>query len=479
MTEDRNTVAGRVERHGTDRIPTVERHGSPRDLFAVWAGSNVTYLYFVLGGLLVLFGLNAWQAIAVVVAGNLFFAVVGFLAITGPVAGVPSQVFGRAFYGIRGNRVLNLLSTWLVGVLYEAINLAVGATVGFALVLYLTPSAPAWVQAAIVLGLALVTFTISVYGHATIMRVSGVVTWVLLAGIAVLGVFVLLNADLAYEPAGGSLEGPQLWAIALAGFTIIASAPLSWQVGADYSRYLPENTSPVRVAFWTGFGGFLPAAVIGCLGVLAGTVVDMSDPALGMAGILPSWFYPIFLFIVMVGSITNNSLTAYSTGLALLAAGVKWRRSITVIFDAVVAIGVTMYALFISNFIDTLSGLLEVSLVILAPTMAIYAVDIILRRNRYDGRVLENDKRDSPNWFRHGWNPAGLVALVVGSVATALFVSTTFYMGPIAAALGGADLSPLVGMLVGGGLYAFLAGPKIRSRQGGHSEAALVQGAAL
>lgn len=459
----KSTAPSRVEQNGTNTIPLVQRHGSPRDLFAVWAGSNVTYLYFVLGGLLVLFGLNVWQAIAVVIAGNLFYAGVGLLAISGPTSGMPGAVVTRSFYGVRGNRVLNLASGWFVGVLYEAINLSVGATVGFALVLWFAPGAPLWVQGALALALAILTFTISVYGHAAILRFSAWITWVLLIGIAIMALFVIIRADFAYEPEGGSLEGAQLWAVALAGFTIIASAPLSWQVGADYARYLPPDSKPSRVAFWTGFGGFLPAVVIGILGVLAGTVVDMSDPTTGMASILPTWFYPIFLVIVIVGSIANNALTAYSTGLNLMAAGVRWRRSVTVIFDAVIAVSITLYALFISNFLDSLSGLLEISLVILAPTMAIYVVDIILRRNRYNGQALEDESRGGANWYRSGWNPAGLTALIIGAAMTALFVSTTFYTGPLSTALGGADLSPIVGSLVAGGLYAFLAGGGIRA----------------
>ncbi len=458
-----NIRAGRIEQHGTDHVSNSERHGSPRELFAVWAGSNVIYLYFLLGGILVLLGLDVWQALAVVVAGNLLFTGVGFLAISGPPAGVPSEVIGRSFYGVRGNRAVNVAVGWLVGVLYEAINLSVGALVGFTLVRWFTPDAPDWVKAGLVIGLAVVTFTISVYGHATILKVSKWVTWALLAGIAVLAWFVLTHADFAYRPEGGALSGPELWATAAAGFTIIASAPLSWQVGADYSRYLPEDSSPRRVAFWTALGGFVPAVVIGSLGVLAGTVVDMSVPEESMAAILPSWFYPVFLLVVVVGSITNNAVTAYSTGLALMAAGVRWKRSVTVVFDAVIAVSITLYALFVSDFLGTVSGLLEVSIAVLAPAMGIYAVDILLRRNRYDGIALQDERRAGPNWFRGGWNPAGCTALLFGAVVTALCVNTTFYTGPLSAALGGADVSPIVGLLLGGGLYALLARRSIRT----------------
>jgi len=72
--------AGRIETHGTDYIPEAERHGKPRSLFAVWAASNLTYLYLVLGGTLILLGLNLWQAVGVIVAGNLLWIAVGYLS---------------------------------------------------------------------------------------------------------------------------------------------------------------------------------------------------------------------------------------------------------------------------------------------------------------------------------------------------------------------------------------------------------------
>ena len=49
--------AGRVETHGIDYIPDTERHGRARELFAVWATPNVSYLALVVGGALILMGL--------------------------------------------------------------------------------------------------------------------------------------------------------------------------------------------------------------------------------------------------------------------------------------------------------------------------------------------------------------------------------------------------------------------------------------
>jgi nucleobase:cation symporter-1, NCS1 family len=458
--------AGRIETHGTDYIAEDERHGRARSLFAVWAASNVTYLYIVLGGTLILLGLNVWQALGVIIAGNLFWILVGFLSISGPASGSPSEVVTRTMFGIRGNRIFNLIVGWMIGVAYEAINLSVGALAGFALVEQFGGTASPVVKFAIVLATAIVTFTISVYGHATIVKLSGWFTWILLVCLVVLAFFVIQHANFGYEtPAKTAPHGWALWAVAAIGFTIIASSPLSWGTGADYSRYLPSTVSKKAVVWWTTLGGFVPAVALGSLGVLAGTVVDMTNPQSSLKTLLPAWFYPIFLLVILLGSITNNVLTAYSTGLALLAAGIPWRRSVTVIFDAVIAVAITCYALFISNFFDSLNNILELTVALLGPALAIYAVDIILRKNRYDGPELHDETRGGPFWYSHGFNWAGVIALVVGTGIATMFVDTDVFVGPIANILGGADLSAFVGPLVAALIYAIMMTISTRSHR--------------
>jgi purine-cytosine permease-like protein len=462
--------AGRIETHGTDYIPDADRHGRPRSLVAVWAASNLTYLYLVLGGTLILLGLNLWQAIAVIVVGNLFWIAVGYLSISGPASGTPSEVVTRAMYGVRGNRLTNLVVGWIIGVAYEAINLSVGALAGFALVEQFAGHASLQVKIAIVVVTAVVTFTISVYGHATIVKLSGWFTWILLACIVVLAVFVVIHANFGYvTPAKYAVHGAALWAVAAIGVSIIASAPLSWGTGADYARYLPATTSSKAVMWWTALGGFAPSVVLGVIGALAGTVVDMTDPQSSLSTLLPAWFYPVFLVVIILGSITNNVLTAYSTGLALLAVGIPWKRSITVIFDAIVAVAITCYALFISNFFDSLNSILELTVALLGPAITIYAVDIALRRNAYVGPELEDQSRASKFWYRGGFNLAGLIALIVGTAAASLFLDTTLYVGPLSNALDGADLSVIVGPIVAGAIYVGMTLASRRNRTGGLS----------
>ena len=447
--------ASRVEQHGIDYIPTAERHGRARQLFGVWAMSNVTYLYIVLGGTMIMLGLNVWQAMAVVVAGNLFWALVGLLAVSGPSSGTPSGVVARSMFGVRGNRVNVAIVGWAIAVSYEAINLIVGALAGFAFIEQIGLTATTPVKLVIVAATAVVTLAISVYGHATIVRVSGWFAGGLVVICGILAVFVVQHADLHYAPTSAP-HGSALWAAALAGVTIIASGPLSWGSGADYARYLPETTSPRATAAWTALGGFAPAVLLGALGVLAGTAVDMTDPQTSLAAILPGWFYPVFLLAIVVGSITNNVLTAYSSGLSLQAVGVKASRAFTVFFDGVVGVSLALYALFVSNFMDTVGSILELSVSLLGPSLAIYGADIILRRNRYDGQALHDESPTSPVWYRNGINWCGVTAQVVGTTLALLCVNSTIFVGPVASALGGADLSCLVGPVVGSGIYVVL-----------------------
>jgi NCS1 family nucleobase:cation symporter-1 len=448
---------GHIEARGIDYVPDDERHGRPSELFWVWAASNVNYLYIVLGGLLMVFGLNVWQGLLVVVVGNLFWGAIGLLAVSGPVAGTPSSVITRSMFGIRGNRVYTGVFNWPTFIAYEAINLCLGALAGFAFAdqLGVSPNRP--VQVLVVVLTAALTLVISVYGHATILRMSGVFTAVLALVMLVLGVFVLLKADWGYAadpsfaPTGGVLIGTMV-----AGVTVMASSPLSWGISADYARYLPADTSRFAVAAWTALGGFIPAVVLGSIGVLAGSVVDMEDPQTSLSAILPGWFYPVFLLMIVFGCITNNILTMYSSGLCLQAIGIPLKRSITVLFDGVLGVGMACYALFVSDFTSTLSSLLELSVALLGPSIAIYAIDIIVRRNRYDGADLHNETPTSAYWYNGGVNWAGFAALFLGTGAAALWLNTTSYVGPLAKHFDGADLSSVVGPVVSIVVYAGL-----------------------
>jgi purine-cytosine permease-like protein len=447
--------AGHIETHGADYIPASERHGRPRELFWVWMSANVVYLYFVIGGVLMLLGLSLWEALAITVAGNLWWAAVGWLAISGPASGTPSVAIMRAMFGVRGSRVFGAGLGVVIGVFYEIINIAFATLAALAMIAWFGVTLPAGAEWIVLLVVGGLSYVIGIYGHATILKLAPWFSAALAVVFVVLGAFVVGAADFAYAPS--PLDPGEHTAMLLLGFAVVASSPLSWGTGADYARYLPADVSKTKVAVWTALGGFVPAIAIGTLGVLAGTAIDMTDPQVTIAEIVPAWFMPIFLGMIVLSSITNNVLVAYSTGLYAQGLGFRVSRVVTIIVTGVVSTGAAAWFLFLApSFLDTLNSSLELAVAVLGPLVAVYAVDILLRRNRYDGLALAEERRGGPFWYTGGVFWPGVIAMTGATTTAVLMANTTLYVGPLSLALGGADLSALAGPVIGAGLYAIL-----------------------
>src|SRR5216684_4415458 len=117
----------RLEISTIQPIPREERHGTARDLFTVWFGSNLMLLTIVTGGLAVtVFGLPFGWAVTALAVGNLVGAV--FMALhsaQGPTLGVPQMIQTRGQFGSLGS----LLVVVIVLVMYVgflASNLVLG-----------------------------------------------------------------------------------------------------------------------------------------------------------------------------------------------------------------------------------------------------------------------------------------------------------------------------------------------------------------
>ena len=447
---------GHIEVRGIDYVPDSERHGTARELLFVCMAPNILYLDIILGGAMIKLGLGIWPAIGVIVAGNLYWLLIGLVSVSGSRSGTPGAVVMRAMFGVRANRVNVAISIWAIMVAYEGINLSVGALAGFALLQNLGVGLNGTWKLAIVIAISVATITVGVYGHATIVKLSSYFTIGLTLSFVVLAWFVLGHVNLHYIPPAAS-SSASIWAAATVGFVIIASNPLSWPPGADYTRYLPADTSAGDIVLWTTVGAFVPAVLLSVLGALAGTVVDMTDPQTSFAAILPKWFYPVFLFVIILSSFTNNVITAYSSGLALQGVGIKARRAVTVSIDGIVAVSLTIYALFISNFFDALNNFLSLSVAVLGPCTAIYVVDSLLCRNQYDGVQLSDESPQSPFWYDRGVYWPGVVSLGLGTIAALLCINSPVFVGPIAHALKGSDLSAIVGPAIAAVVYFALA----------------------
>ncbi|MER6997309.1 cytosine permease [Streptomyces sp. NPDC000410] len=449
----RTGVAGdevfHVETHGIDPIPDEERHGSAKDLFWLWFGSNLTFTYVINGALAVAFGLTFWQATAVVVIGGLSFFAISAAGLSGIRTGTATLVISRAAFGVLGNVPAGVLN-WIVGIGYTIVNTVVGTLALETFFADFGWSGDAPRAIALLVTLAL-TFAVAMWGHATVQLAERWLAYGLAAGFGVLLVFLLPGADLSAAPEAA--PGASGWSLA---FVVMLAAPFSYlPMPADYTRYLPRDTS-LRSITWSGaLGGFISSVALGIAGVAAATQTDMTDAVAGTEALLPGWFQPLFLLLVLLGSVTNSIITLYSSSLNLQVLGIPWSRAKAIVISvAVTALG-SLGALFLVDFTESLLGFLSLLIIVFAPWGGVFLADMLLRRCQYDADALHAG-RDGAYWYRTGFHTPGLTALAAGIVFAALTCDSELWTGPLVAPLGGADLT-LLGAVVSALVYWPLA----------------------
>jgi nucleobase:cation symporter-1, NCS1 family len=445
----------KIETHGIDIIPDADRHGTPIELFWIWAGALMGIVDLVIGAVVISLGLNLWAAVAAIIIGNLSYVFVGLAAMNGPAAGTSTIVVSRAAFGVRGNAPTNLLS-FLTIVGWEGVNSVVGVLALIALFGVIGLGSSGVVKALAIVIFLIVMVTWAIFGHATLVVINRALLIVL--GIAMLGVLFFGFQHVKWGYAGGPLAASnQVTTFILAVMIVAAANGFAFMnMPTDYSRYLPKNTSRRQIALASTLGPFIPATLLNAAGAFIGTGLDAFDPIGSLQKVVPGWFLVFFLVVAIVSMIAANTINTYSSGLNLLALGLRMPRYRTVVIDAVLAGAFVFYALFINNFVNTLISFLSLMIWWIAPWSGIYLVDMFLRNYKYKSEDLLA-KRGGIYWYNNGVNWNAIIALVVGAICSAAVTNSTLFVSPLSKGpLGGVDLSIPVGFIVGGGLYYLL-----------------------
>jgi nucleobase:cation symporter-1, NCS1 family len=245
-------------------------------------------------------------------------------------------------------------------------------------------------------------------------------------------------------------------------FGLVAALPFSYaNYPADYTRYLPRLTSGSAITFWTFLGAFLPSVALIAIGFYASKAADLADPVGGFSGILSSWYFTLFVLVVLMGTISNNFLNTYSSGMSLLALGLRVSRPAAIMVDAVLASAAAAYAIFFYDFTTTFIAFLSLMVIWLAPWTGVYVVDVYLRKSKYSGSDLLAEN----GGIYAGYLSPALIAFATGALASALCTSTDLFRSPFASSvLGGGDFSIIAGFLISALVYWVMAKGKIESQ---------------
>ena len=437
-----------IERRSIDYVPLAERHGKVWHLWPVWFSGDA-HLATVATGVVgvALGGSLIWMAIAVVLGSAFGTFFMAFHSTQGPQLGLPQMIQSRPQFGYVG-----ALLVWGVALVayigFNAFNQVLAAQTIHAL--YGGEAAPTMIV------FSILSVLLAIAGYDLIHVAQRFVAYVLIAALLVFSVAAMLH----WRSAFGRLD--------LASFSAVpfitqafaaASYQISWSIYvSDYSRYLPRDVGVSASFWWTYLGAFIGGAWT----MLVGTVSAAMFPKLEVAtalraaadAALPGYGAPL-LICSLLGLVTITSLNFYGASLTLLsvADSIKpnrptlTKRLSTLAFSGIAA---TLLALGSTHhFTQRFGEFLSVLLYLFTPWTAINLVDFyVVRKGHYSVREIFNARG-----MYGRWNWRGLTAYAIGFVAMTPFFSTELYMGPVARALGGADIAMLVGLPVSAAVY--------------------------
>jgi nucleobase:cation symporter-1, NCS1 family len=439
-----------IESRSIDYVPLAERHGKVWHLWPIWFTGDAHLGTLATGALAVPLGLSfGWAALAIVLGGALGTFFMAFHSSQGPELGLPQMIQSRPQFGYRG-----ALLVWGVALVtyvgYNVFNqVLIGITMhhlaGFAPV-------PTYV------GFTVLAVALALFGYDWIHWAQRVLAAAMIAGL------VAFTAGLALSGQGAALlrPGPLLVLPFLVQFFAAAAYQLSWSIYvSDYSRYLPRDVGVAATFWWTFGGAFIGGAWMMLVGAMAAALFPASEivAAFAAAGdLVHPGFGTAMLVLAALTLLTATTLNFYGASLTLLSIVDSFRRIADMArgrIAALVALGVATVIVAAStsaNLRDVVENLLAVLIYLFTPWTAINLVDFFaVRRGVYSIREIFN-----ADGIYGRWNARGLIAYALGFAAMVPCFATPLFTGPVAKALGGADVSMLVGLPVAALAYAWL-----------------------
>ncbi|SHR30772.1 purine-cytosine permease family protein [Mycobacteroides abscessus] len=437
------------ERRSIEYVPLHERHGHARSLFTLWFGTNLQVTAIAAGAISVAIGLSLPWALLASLLGNLIGAI--FMALhsaQGPILGIPQMIQSRAQFGFYG-AVLPLILVILMYIGYVATTAVQGGAAFSSLT-------SVNIDASIVIVMAL-TVVLAIFGYRLIHTFEKVLSVVSGLAFLYLSYRLMTTNDLGavWHADGFS------WALFLAATAIAATWQLTYApYVADYSRYLPADTS-VRATFWFTYAGTVlstmfmfafgaTAAAVAATAFDGGSVDFIVDQAAGL--------HAVFFLIIIAGVIGMNSLNLYGMFMStttVLNSVFKMKMSSrlrAVLIVVVAAVATTTGLVGKDNFLTNFSNFILLLAYFLVPWTSINLADFYLvRKERYS-----IDDMFKPQGHYGGVDWRAMTAYLVGIVVEVPFITSPFYTGPVATWLHGANISWILGICIAGGLYAFL-----------------------
>lgn len=455
-------------------IPESARNQRVGGQFWIWAGANIAPINWVLGALGIHLGLGLWDTVGVIAVGNFIgMSMFGFFVLLGQRTGVTGMVLARATFGRRGaylpaaiQAVLSIgwsaVNTWIVLDLVLALFGKLG---------WVDPSlknqAVRIVVATVIMLIQVVISWLGYRAIAAFERWTVPPTLLVLISMSLVAWFGM-HLDWSYAgPPGAVLQGSARLA---ALSSIMTAIGIGWGItwftyAADYSRFISRSVPRRKLYLASAAGQFIPVVWLGLLGASLATTNGTVDPGQLIVENFGTLAIPV-LALVIHGPIATNILNIYTFSVATQAMDFSiGRRKLSVLvgFFSIVVVVFLVYQENFATVLDTWLVTLVAWVASWGGVMLVHFYWLEPRRSDYAVLFEPVGTKSLPevNW-------AGWVSFFAGMAMTWLFMygAVPAARGPIATALGGVDLSWLVGIVTSAALYAVLGPRALRGYAG-------------
>ncbi|WP_449433969.1 purine-cytosine permease family protein [Pseudomonas putida] len=428
-----------IENRSIDFIPEHERYGEPRSLFFVWFGANANITTVAAGVLPISLGLNLfWSALSILIGCMIGAIFMASHSAQGPRLGIPQMIQSRAQFGVFG-AVVPLLFVMVIYLGFFVSNTLLAAQA--------VAAASPLSNAGNIALLGAVCFLVALFGYQLIHRLQKALSF---ASILVFGAATVLALTLPVAPEQWSLQG-----FNLASFLASVSIAVTWQLSyapyvADYSRYLPSNTSTRQVFWYSYLGTVLGGGWMMMLGaILAQAMSGFSDNVgLNLVQLVGGSALLMFAFI-LYGQVAINVFNLYGAFMSTVTviepfAALKVTPAKRAGFMLVICIAATgLCTLAQDDFIQFFLNFIFFMSYFLIPWTAINLIDYYALRK---GVYKIADIFDARGIYgRVNWIAIGVFFSTIALEVP--FMNTSLYTGPIATALQGVDLAWMVGLV--------------------------------
>lgn len=424
-----------VETHGIAPLAADQRYGHPARLFTVWFAPQVNMTGVFTGTLAITLGLGFWLGLLAMVIGTVLgSAVVAYLSTWGPRTGAGQLPNARMAFG--GFVVVPGILQWGSSIAWDAL---VGLFGGEALAALL--GIPFWSAVLIVLA---VQGVVGFFGYELIHRLQAVLTVILFITFAVFTVKLVSGHDVVVAPsvAGADLAGAFVFEV-----TIALSLAISWaSYAADFSRYLPSDSSRRQVFGYSFSGIVLGYIFVQGIGIAAASVIG-EHTADGVHAVMGGGMLGgLALLVIALAAVGSGVMNDYSGSLALQTIGVRVRRPVSAIIVTALAFGLILWL----HAADTATRFTDVLLLVsywIPAFVAVVVVDWAIRargRSTIDPSTELTGRRDAV---------AALITFLVAYAIAVPFMNTTLIQGAVATAWHGADIAYFVNFVAALALY--------------------------